>query len=353
MSLGPLMIDIKGHTLTDEDRELLQHPLVGGIILFSRNYESRQQLTALTTEIHALRQPSLLIAVDHEGGRVQRFRNEFIHLPPGAQLGKLYDIDPKQALVLSEEMGWLLAAELRAVGVDFSFTPVLDLGPGISTVIVDRAFHAHPEVVAELGHAIMKGMRQAGMTAVGKHFPGHGSVVADSHIDMPVDERPLVDLEFEDLLPFERMIHYGLAAIMPAHVIYPQVDTQPAGFSSRWLQDILRKKYEFNGVIISDDLSMAGASVAGEPLARAQQALQAGCDMVLICNDREAVLQVINNFGEYKSPSSQVRLMRLHGKKAAPDWDSLHADKRWLAAKEACSALWEEKSEMAKYCSTH
>jgi len=342
MSLGPLMIDIKGYTLTDEDRELLQHPLVGGVILFSRNYESPQQLTALTTEIHALRQPSLLIAVDHEGGRVQRFRNEFIHLPSYAAFGKFYDRNPKQALVLSEEMGWLLAAELRAVGVDFSFTPVLDLGQGISTVIVDRACHAHPEVVAEIGHAIMKGMRQAGMTAVGKHFPGHGSVVADSHFDVAVDERPLVDLEFEDLLPFKRMIHYGLAAIMPAHVIYPQVDTQPAGLSSRWLQDILRKKYDFQGVIFSDDLSMVGAAIAGEPLARAQQALQAGCDMVLICNDREAVLQVINNFGEYKSPSSQVRLMRLHGK-TAPDWDSLHADKRWLAAKEACSALWEDK----------
>ena len=343
MLLGPLMIDIKGHTLTDEDRELLQHPLVGGVILFGRNYESPQQLIALTTEIHALRQPSLLIAVDHEGGSVQRFRDEFTHLPPGAQFGKVYDRNPKQALALSEEMGWLLAAELRAVGVDFSFTPVLDLGQGISTVILDRAFHAHPEVVAELGHAFMKGMRQAGMTAVGKHFPGHGSVVADSHKDIPVDERPLVDMEFEDLLPFERMIHYGLAAIMPAHVIYPQVDTQPAGFSSRWLQEILRKKYEFNGAIISDDLSMAGAAVAGEPLARVQQALQAGCDMVLICNDREAALQVINNFGEYNSPSSQVRLMRLHGKAGALDWDSLHADKRWLAAKEACSALWEDQ----------
>ncbi len=342
MSLGPLMIDIQGHTLTDEDRELLQHPLVGGVILFSRNYESRQQLTALTTEIHALRQPSLLIAVDHEGGRVQRFRDEFIHLPPCAKLGHLYDRNPKQALTLSEEMGWLLAAELRAVGVDFSFTPVLDLGQGISTVIVDRAFHSHPEVVAEIAHAVMKGMRQAGMTAVGKHFPGHGSVVADSHTDVAVDERPLVDLEFEDLLPFERMIHYGLAAIMPAHVIYPQVDTQPAGFSSRWLQDILRKKYEFQGVIFSDDLSMAGAAVAGGPLERAQQALQAGCDMVLICNDRKAALEVINNFGEYQSPSSQVRLMRLHGK-TAPDWDSLHADKRWLAAKETCSILWEDK----------
>jgi len=330
MSLGPLMIDLESHTLSSQERELLQHPLVGGVILFSRNYQSPNQLITLTTEIHALRQPHLLIAVDQEGGRIQRFREEFVKLPAAAQLGASYDHNYRQGLARAEQIGWLMAAELRAVGVDFSFAPVLDLERGISTVIGDRAFHANPEVVAKLAYAMMIGMRQAGMTAVGKHFPGHGSIAADSHHAVPVDERRLVDLQFEDLIPFERMIHYGLAAIMPAHVIYPQVDTQPAGFSARWLQDILRKRYEFQGAIFSDDISMAAAAVAGDPLARTQQALQAGCDMVLICNDRTAVIQVIDNLGKYNSPTSQVRFMRLHGR-AALDWKSLHADEKWLS----------------------
>ncbi len=332
MSLGPLMIDLETQILSKEERELLQHPLVGGVILFSRHYESPAQISALTTEIHALRQPPLLIAVDQEGGRVQRFREGFVNLPPVAQLGVLYDRNSQQALTLAEQMGWLMAAELRAVGVDFSFAPVLDLGRGISTVIGDRAFHAEPEIVAELAHAMMKGMRQAGMMAVGKHFPGHGSVAPDSHIALPIDERKFEDIQFEDLLPFERMIHYGLAAIMPAHVIYPKVDMQPAGFSSRWIQDILRKTYEFEGVIFSDDITMAGAAVVGDHLARTQQALQAGCDMVLICNDQTAAIQVIDNLGEYHSPTSQVRLMRLHGQSAI-NWENLHAGKKWLQVK--------------------
>ncbi len=339
MSLGPLMIDVEGYTLTDEDRELLQHPLVGGVILFTRNYESIEQVTTLTTEIHALRQPSLLIAIDHEGGRVQRFRDQFFRLPACAKLGEVYDRNNHQGLALAEQMGWLMAAELRAIGVDFSFAPVLDLGRGMSTVITDRAFHAAPEVVAELARAMMVGMRQAGMMAVGKHFPGHGSVVADSHVAVPVDERRFVDLQFEDLLPFERMIRYGLAAIMPAHVIYPQVDTQPAGFSARWLQGILRKTLDFSGVIFSDDISMAGAAVVGDALARTQHALQAGCDMILICNDRSAAIQVIENLGEYQSPSTQVRLMRLHGK-TAQNWETLHANQKWLQTQQALRAAF-------------
>ncbi len=332
MSLGPLMIDLEGYTLSDEERELLKHPLVGGVILFKRNYQSSTQLIALTTAIHALRQPPLLIAVDQEGGRVQRFQEEFVRLPACAELGKIYDCNHRQALDKAEQIGWLMATELRAVGVDLSFAPVLDLERGISCVIGDRAFHANPETVAELGHAMMIGMRQAGMMAVGKHFPGHGSIAADSHYAVPLDERRLVDLQFEDLIPFERMIHYGIAAIMPAHVIYPQVDNHPAGFSAHWLQDILRKMYGFQGAIFSDDISMAAAAVAGDPLVRTQQALQAGCDMVLICNKRDAVIQVIDNLGKYNSPTSQSRLIRLHGQ-AALDWKTLHKNEKWLQCK--------------------
>ncbi len=328
MSLGPLMIDLEGCTISDAERKLLQHPLVGGVILFTRNYESVQQINDLTTEIHALRQPQLLIAVDHEGGRVQRFKGDFFHLPACTKLGEIYDQNNKQAIDLAEQMGWLLAAELRAVGIDFSFAPVLDLGRNISTVIGDRALHSDPEIISELAHAMMIGMRKAGMIAVGKHFPGHGSVVADSHISVPVDDRRLVDIEFEDLIPFERMINYGLAAIMPAHVIYPKIDTQPAGFSSRWLQGILRKKYGFQGVIFSDDICMAGAVIIGDPVTRARLALQAGCDMVLICNDRDVAIEVIDNLGGHISPTSQVRLIRLHGKPAL-NWQDLHADQKW------------------------
>ncbi|MCK5718108.1 MAG: beta-N-acetylhexosaminidase [Thiomargarita sp.] len=344
MSVGPLMIDIEGCTLSHEDRDILQHPLVGGVILFTRNYESIEQLTRLTTDIHALRQPSLLIAVDHEGGRVQRFRQHFVHLPPCAKLGELYDSHSQQALTLSEQMGWLMGAELRSVGIDFSFAPILDLGGGLSTVIGDRAFHAKPEVVAELARAMMVGMHQAGMIAVGKHFPGHGTVAADSHIDVPVDERHFVDLQFKDLLPFERMIHYGLSAIMPAHVIYPQIDTQPAVFSEHWLQGILRQKLNFQGVIFSDDLSMAGAAVMGDALARMRQALQAGCDMVLVCNHREDVIYILDHFGKYNLPRSQARLIRLH-RRAVPnwdnlqdtDWDNLHATEKWSQVAQALS----------------
>lgn len=341
MPLGSLMIDLEGHVLTEEEKILLKHPLVGGVILFSRNYDNPIQLIELTSEIHQLRQPALLISVDHEGGRIQRFRHNFVSLPACAKFGQLYQQNQLQAVSFAEQIGWLLAAELRAVGVDFSFAPVLDLKRGISTVVDDRAFHHDPEIVAKLAQAMMNGMHKAGMVAVGKHFPGHGSVAADSHHAIPIDERPLVDIQFADLIPFERLVKYGLAAIMPAHVIYPQVDSLPAGFSPIWLQRILRQELQFQGVIFSDDLMMAGASMIGDAVERARQALQAGCDMILVCNNRPAVLNIIDALGDYHSVVAQARLIRLHGQTAL-DWHTLHADQRWCDAQQVCYLLNQE-----------
>ncbi len=338
MWLGPLMIDLAGLVLTEEERELLQHPLVGGVILFARNYESPAQMSALTTAIRALRSPPLLIGCDHEGGRVQRFRPSFTPLPALAQLGKYYEHDCQAALTCAQQIGWLLAAELLAVGVDFSFAPVLDLNRGISTVIGDRAFHANPDIVTALAQSMIIGMQGAGMIAVGKHFPGHGSVVADSHYAVPIDERSWEEIRQTDMVPFVHLIKHGLAAIMPAHVIYSQVDKQPAGFSHRWLQEILREQLDFPGVIFSDDISMAGAAVIGDALTRAQAALAAGCDMVLICNDRPAALQVINNLGEYYSTTSPQRLLHLQGVNAMT-WDCLPANEQWQLGQQACVTI--------------
>ena len=331
MSLGPVMLGLEGLELSAEEQDILRHPLVGGVILFSRNYHSVGQLAALVSAIHARRHPRLLVAVDHEGGRVQRFREGFTRLPAVRRLGEIYDGEPARALRLARVTGWLMAAELRAVGVDFSFAPVLDLDRGVSGVIGDRAFHHDPETVASLAHAYMGGMQQAGMEAVGKHFPGHGGVAADSHQELPVDERPLVDIAAEDLLPFERMIHYGLAGIMPAHVVYPQVDSQPAGFSSRWIRAILRNRLGFQGAVFSDDLDMAGAAGAGAPPDRARAALLAGCDMVLICNDRQAAVAVLNGLPNAVDPVALARLARLHGRgRLTPQ--QRHADPTWRQA---------------------
>jgi beta-N-acetylhexosaminidase len=314
MSLGPVMLDVQGLELLPEERERLKHPLVGGVILFSRNYQSPEQVEALVRDIHALREPQLLVAVDHEGGRVQRFRDGFTALPPIRELGRIFDENPRRARRLAETSGWLMATELRAVGVDFSFAPVLDLDRGVSRVIGDRAFHSHPETVADLAHAYMVGMHQAGMAAVGKHFPGHGAVEADSHLALPVDGRKLVDIQAEDMVPFERMIHYGLEGIMPAHVVFSRVDSLPAGFSGIWLRKILREQLGFQGVIFSDDLSMEGAKVAGDVVARAKMALSAGCDMVLVCNDAAAADQVLTGLGTHDDPVSHLRLVRMHGR---------------------------------------
>lgn len=308
------MLDVLGLELSALERERLRHPLVGGVILFARNYRSPDQVESLVREIHELREPQLLVAVDHEGGRVQRFREGFTALPAMARLGEHYGENRKRAKRLAQACGWLMAKELRAVGVDFSFAPVLDLDRGISRVIGDRALHAHPEAVADLAHSLMIGMAEAGMAATGKHFPGHGGVEADSHLAIPVDARGYADIYADDILPFERMIRFGLAAIMPAHVIYPAVDAQPAGFSRFWLQEVLRRRLDFQGVIFSDDLSMEGAKVAGGIVERAQAALSAGCDMVLVCNDAQAAEQVLDHLGRYDNPVSTLRLVRMHGR---------------------------------------
>ena len=331
MSIGPVMVDVQGLELLVEEREMLLHPAVGGVILFSRNYESPQQLHALASAIHRLRTPPLLVAVDQEGGRVQRFRDGFFRLPPAGRIGALYDGDHKRALALAEEAGWLMASEILAVGVDLSFAPVLDLDLGISTVIGDRAFHRRPGVVAELALSYQRGMHQAGMASVGKHFPGHGGVAVDSHQGLPEDQRARVDLEMKDLVPFERLIHNGLNAVMAAHVLYPRIDAQPAGFSRRWLTGVLRGDMGFQGVIFSDDLSMGGAEWAGDHPQRARMALDAGCDMVLVCNQPQHAAQVVESLAGYHDPAAQLRLARMHGG-AQPLRDELLRCKRYRSA---------------------
>lgn len=340
MSLGPVMLDIEGTELSEEDRQLLRHPLVGAVILFSRNFRSIEQLSALIEDIHALRDPHLLVAVDHEGGRVQRFRDGFTRLPAMRRIGEIFDHDPKRAHRLAEAAGWVMASELRAVGVDFSFAPVLDLDYGVSSVIGDRSFHRDPIVVAELAAACIAGMRLAGMAATGKHFPGHGAVTADSHEAIPVDERIYEDIFSEDVVPYEHLINTGMAAVMPAHVIYPRVDAKPAGFSRFWLHEVLRKRLGFQGVIFSDDLNMEGASVAGDYVSRAEQALQAGCDMVLICNNRPAARQILNGLKLPPDPVKLSRLARMHGQHPL-SWRDLHANKAWREAVAQLNALLE------------
>ncbi|MEM7282174.1 MAG: beta-N-acetylhexosaminidase [Pseudomonadota bacterium] len=328
MTLGPLMIDIEGLELSSEDEAILNHPLIGGVILFSRNFHSSEQLQRLIEEIHALRQPSLLVAVDQEGGRIQRFRDGFTALPAPHLVGLRYDSDAKQAKRIARHCGWIMAAELRAIGVDFSFAPVIDLAWGMSEVIGDRAFHRDPRAVGSLGNAFMVGMRKAGMVAVAKHFPGHGAVAADSHSELPVDRRSRADIG-EDLLPYERLIAAGLPAIMSGHVVYPAVDDKPATFSAHWLQRELRGRMDFKGVVFSDDLSMsAAASVSENPGERARMALESGCDMAVICNDRDAVHETLDALDGYTNPVSQIRLVRMHGR-PMPDADALRRTEQW------------------------
>ena len=338
MSLGPIMLDLRGPELAADEREMLAHPLCGGVILFSRNYRDEAQLRALTTDIHGLRDPPLLIAVDHEGGRVQRFHQEFTSLPACGGFGRLYDDDSQAALRLVQQSGWMMAAELIAVGVDFSFAPVLDLDRG-SSVVGDRAFHRDPEIVCELARRFVRGMKSAGMAAVGKHFPGHGSVEADSHETLPIDGRGLEEIAMNDLLPFERLITAGLPAVMPAHVLYPAVDSLPAGFSPIWLRDVLRGRLDFQGAIFSDDVNMAGAEIAGSHVERAEAALRAGCDMVLVCNNSTAAAAVLELLDAQPEPASQVRLMRMHGTGERDGLAQIKERKEWREAVAVLAAV--------------
>jgi beta-N-acetylhexosaminidase len=332
MSFGPVMLDVVGTELTADDVRRLQHPLVGGVILFKRNFINNSQLKVLTASIHEVRTPPLLIAVDHEGGRVQRFRDGFTKIPAMREFGKIWDSHPKKAKQLATEAGWILAAELRAHGIDFSFTPVLDMDYGDSLVIGDRAFHLKPQAINDLAFALMQGLKKGGMAAVGKHFPGHGFVVADSHVSMPVDDREFDQIAQHDMQPFKMMIDDGIQAIMPAHVIYPKVDDKPAGFSARWLQKILRERLGFNGVIFSDDLSMEAATAGGDVTTRALAALNAGCDMVLLCNQPAMQDELLANLTWSISAQSIARLARMHGQKHPPSLDALHENAEFVQA---------------------
>lgn len=331
LPLGPLMLDLAGPRLSDEERALLRHPLVGGVILFGRNFESIAVLQELTFQIHALRQPPLLVAIDHEGGRVQRFRQGFTVLPSMGAIGALWDSDPARALTTATAAGHVLAVELRACGIDLSFTPVLDLNYGRSEIIGNRAFHRDPAVVTALASALNAGLRRAGMANVGKHFPGHGFVVADSHVAIPVDMRPLQAL-YADLAPYRAHRQIDLAAVMPAHVIYENLDPNPAGFSSYWLRYVLRGELGFDGVIFSDDLSMEGASVAGGFIERADAALDAGCDMVLVCNNPAAARLLLREWRPQRDPASARRMETLLPEAPGPSLDALQGETAYRQA---------------------
>ena len=310
LPLGPAVIDVVGQALTGEDRSRLCHPATGGVILFARNYENPEQLANLTTEIERLRDPALLLCVDHEGGRVQRFKEGFTLIPPMRHLGKLWDRDREKGRAAAAAIGYVIAAELGAHGLDFSFTPVLDLDYGGSSVIGDRALHFDPTAVGALGASLVKGLAQGGVAAVAKHFPGHGFAAADSHVAVPRDERPFSQISKKDITPYRAVIEAGVAGVMPAHVVYPQIDAEPAGYSKHWLQEVLRGQLGFDGLIFSDDLSMEGAAVAGGPPERAKAALAAGCDMVLLCNNPKGLGELLASLESF-SLQKQERLDRM------------------------------------------
>ena len=340
MSLGPLMIDIDGYELSELDKEILCHPLVGGVILFSRNYENTKQVSELCQQIHGLRNEPLLISVDHEGGRVQRFREGFTRIPCMQKLGELFDDNQAEALLAAESVAWLMAAELHEVGIDFTFAPVLDINYGRSEIIGDRSFSGNKKTLTHLASSFQRGLHKAGMVSIGKHFPGHGSVVPDSHIEIPIDERAYETIADEDVYPFKQLIKEGMDGIMPAHVIYQSVDDLPAGFSPFWVQTVLRGELGFKGTIFSDDISMHGASVIGNYEQRARQALKAGCDMVLVCNNRTGAEQVIDGLSS-KSILDGVSAKRLSAMRANSFAESgrVRESNKWQLAKKTVDRL--------------
>lgn len=334
--LGPLILDVGGEQLDSDDQTLLSDPLVGGVILFSRNYSSVPQLCQLVTEIRKIN-PRMIIAVDHEGGRVQRFQGDFTAIPAMQRLGALYQRDPQQAYLLAHETGWLMAAELIACGLDISFAPVLDVDDHFSTIIGDRSFSANPKTTLSLATAFITGMHEAGMAVTGKHFPGHGGVSADSHVELPVDERTLDELRSRDLIPFKNLIQ-ALDAIMPAHILFPKIDALPVGFSPYWLQTVLRGQMGYQGVIFSDDLSMEGAVVAGDFGERALKALRAGCTSVLVCNNRAGALAALDALRAHSQeiPKSGLENMRARSQHA---WSTLASSRRAQGIRNSLASL--------------
>jgi beta-N-acetylhexosaminidase len=337
------MMDLRGAALETDERAWLSHPAVGGVILFSRNYQTPEQLAALIADIRRAREGELLIAVDHEGGRVQRFREGFTLLPAAARYLQACGGDVERAADVAEKGGWLMAAELRALDVDFSFAPVADVDAGVSEIIGDRAFACEPEAVTRLALAFQRGMRRAGMAAVAKHFPGHGGVAADSHLTLPVDARPLAELMARDIRPYPELIAAGLEGVMPAHVVYSALDENPAGFSAFWLREVLRGRLGFQGAIFSDDLSMQGAAGAGSYAERARLALKAGCDMLPVCNHPEAIPEVLDALRAGTDGASSARLLRLCGKTRV-ERGALFASGAWRETARSVQALSEESA---------
>ena len=311
-----MVVDVLGPALTDEDRARIRHPAAGAVILFARNYENPDQLAQLTADIERQREPALPVCVEHEGGRVQRFKEGFTAIPAMRTLGRQWDRDRDKARALASSIGYVIAAELGAHGVDFSLAPVLDLDYGGSSVIGDRALHFDPTAVGALGACLVTGLANGGVAAVAKHFPGHGYAEADSHVSVPRDERSFREIARKDLVPYKAVIEAGLAGVMPAHVIYPQVDPQPAGYSAHWLQEVLRKQLGFQGLVFSDDLSMEGAAVAGGAPERARAALAAGCDMVLLCNNPMGLDALLQSLADvtFANPERLDRMRKQGGR---------------------------------------
>jgi beta-N-acetylhexosaminidase len=331
MTLGPLMIDVQGLRLTPQEAASLRDPLVGGVILFSRNFSDREQLRALTAEIRAVRQPAPLIGVDQEGGRVQRFREGLTALPAPRWLGHEYDLDADRARHLAFTCAWIMASELVELGIDFSFAPCVDLDWGVSEVIGDRALHRDPEAVASLALSWLQGMRAAGMAAVAKHFPGHGAVVADSHLELPEDRRSYLEIQ-DDIAPYRRLVDHGLPGVMMAHVRYPQVDGRIASLSPVWMRQELRGNLGFDGVIFSDDLNMAGAAVAGSVPERVRAALEAGADMALVCNNPEAAAQTLTELTGFHNPAAHARIVAMRAHPPHPPARDLRDLPEWRRA---------------------